>query len=102
MLPAALLPILEALSGDPAVHTGRALKTEGLMVGGKLFAFVMDEHLVLKLPVAEVDALMAATGAHRLSRGGSPMKEWVCLPPASQDLWLAKAAEAKAFVQSLR
>lgn len=101
MLPAALLPLLEALSADPAVHTGRALKTEGLMVGGKLFAFMMDEHLVLKLPAAEVDALIAAVGAHRLSRGGLPMKEWVCLPPASHEMWLTKATDAKAFVQSL-
>ncbi|MCA1935298.1 hypothetical protein [Asticcacaulis sp.] len=101
MLAAALVPLYEALSTDPAVHTGRALKTEGLMVGGKLFAFLMDDYLVLKLPVAEVNALIAATGAHHLSRGGKPMKEWVCLPPASRDLWLTKAVEAKAFVQSL-
>jgi len=100
-LPQPLWPLFEALKSDPEVHSGRALKTEGLMVGGKLFAFLMDDHLVLKLPAAEVDALIASIGAHPLSRGGRPMKEWVRLPPGSETLWLSKATQAKAFVQSL-
>ena len=98
VLPPELEPIFDALKADPAVHVGKALKSPGLMVAGKLFAFLMNDHLVLKLPAPEVDALITTLGAHRLSRAGKAIKEWVCLSADHRALWPEHVTRAKQFV----
>ncbi len=56
--------------------------------------------LVLKLPAARVDALIAAGRGVRFDPGhGRVMKEWVALAGSGDDEdWLALAREARAFV----
>jgi len=91
---------LEArLSHLPGIHTGKALQSMGLMVGGKLFAFIKDGHLVLKLPATQIDILIEAHDAVRFDGNrGKPMKEWVVMPPSSSVLWPALAEDAFRFV----
>jgi hypothetical protein len=87
------------LSHLPGLHTGKALQNMGLMVGGKLFAFLKEDRLVLKLPASQIDILIEAHGAVRFDRNqGKPLKEWVVMPPQSSDIWPALAEDAHRFV----
>jgi hypothetical protein len=59
--------------------------------------------LVVKLPKARVDALVAAGEGRRFDPGhGRLMKEWLSLEPVSELEWLPLAREAMAFVASKR
>jgi hypothetical protein len=54
--------------------------------------------LVVKLPRARVDALVAAGEGVRFDANkGTPMKEWLALDPASTLDWADVAREAMAF-----
>ncbi len=87
------------LSHLPGLQPGKALQNTGLMAGGKLFAFLKDGHLVLKLPAKQIDILIEAHGAVRFDRNqGRPLKEWVVIPPSSADIWPALAEDAFSFV----
>lgn len=89
------------LSHLPGFHTGKALQNMGLMVGGKLFAFIKDGHLVLKLPAKQIDVLIEAHNAVRFDRSqGKPLKEWVVMPPPSSDIWPVLAEDAYRFVSA--
>jgi hypothetical protein len=71
-----------------------------LRVNGRIFAMLVDDDLVLKLPRARVAALLAAGEAGPFDGGkGKPMQEWLRLPPTRQDQWLPLAEEALAFVR---
>lgn len=65
---------------------------------GRFFAFVAHGALVLKLPAARVDELVAA-GARRFDAGkGRPMREWVETWPVDEPECAALVEEARAFV----
>jgi hypothetical protein len=89
----------EHLSDLPDIHTGKALQNTGLMVGGKLFAFLKDGRLILKLPARQIDGLIESHNAVRFDRGqGKPLKEWVVLPESAAADWAMLARDAHAFV----
>ena len=72
-----------------------------LKIGGKIFAMLVREKLVVKLPRARVDALVASGDGARFDAGkGKPMAEWFALSPSSTKRWRALADEAMAFVTS--
>jgi TfoX/Sxy family transcriptional regulator of competence genes len=95
--------VVEALLGEDGV-TCRSMERRGfgsteLKVGEKIFAMLSKGRLVVKLPRARVDALVAAGMGERFDPGhGRLMKEWVAIAPASQEEWLPLAREALAFV----
>ncbi len=73
-----------------------------LKVNDKVFAFVSRGRLVVKLPRARVDALVAAGEADRFDPGhGRLMKEWLALKPKSELGWLPLAREALEFVAGM-
>lgn len=88
---------------DPAVDLGRSFSTEALTVGGKIFAFVKGDRLVVKLPRPRVEALVSAGRAVPFEAGGRTMREWaaVRLPEAGDDAWPALASEARAYVAAV-
>jgi hypothetical protein len=91
--------LASALLDAPGVtlSESRGFSRDSLMVGGKLFAAVRGEVLLLKLPAERVAALIASgEGAPFDANKGKPMKEWV-LAKMSAD-WDALAREAAAFV----
>ncbi|HWU48915.1 MAG TPA: hypothetical protein VN042_03490 [Asticcacaulis sp.] len=99
MLTPDLAELMSAVAGLPGVTLGKALHQPGLMADGKLFAFPYHGGLVLKLPAARIDALIASHEAHRFERGqGRPMREWIVLPAASRIDWPALTREAYSFV----
>jgi hypothetical protein len=94
----AFAEVTRAFAADPEVSFGRLFASDGLKVGGKIFAMLVRGNLVVKLPKARVDALLAAGKAERFDPGhGRLMKEWAVILPGAGD-WLALAREARAFV----
>lgn len=85
---------------DPFQHAAkRAFGSNGLKVNGRIFAMPSQDTLVLKLPKARVDALVAAGVGVRFDPGhGRVMKEWIALG-APTARWLPLAREARDFVK---
>lgn len=93
--------LVEALVAEPdvALSARRGFGEGTLQVRGGIFAMLTRGRLVVKLPRARVDALVAAGEGQRFDPGhGRVMKEWLALDPASQLEWLPLAREARAFV----
>jgi TfoX/Sxy family transcriptional regulator of competence genes len=90
--------VVDAFTGDGDVSGGRMFASYGLKVNGKFFAFAKDGAMVVKLPRARVDELIAAGRGQIFTRGdrGVPMKEWIALSPGSD--WISLAQEARRFV----
>ena len=71
----------------------------GLRVQNKIFAMLVKDRLVLKLPKARVNSLTASGDGEPFESGpGRVMKEWLTLAPTSQHEWLDLAKEAMEFV----
>lgn len=83
-----------------ATQSGTGFGANGLKVHGKNFTLFVRGKLVLKLPKARVDAIVAAGEGERFDprKNGQQMKEWVVLGPMLDADWLALAREAHAFV----
>lgn len=97
--------LVEAMLADPAVtlSTRRGFGEGTLQVAGRIFAMLASDRLVVKLPRARVDALVASGDGERFDPGhGRLMKEWLSLSPDSTVDWPTLAREGQAFVASRR
>lgn len=97
--------LVEELLNHPGVtppSEGKAFGSSGLKIHNKIFAMLVRGRLVVKLPKARVDALVASGDGERFDprQDGRLMKEWVILEPTSEEDWLALAKEALEFVSS--
>jgi hypothetical protein len=100
--------VVEELLGTPGVtppEDGPGRKGFGslaLKIHNKIFAMLVRERLVVKLPQRRVDALIAAGEGERFDpkKNGQLMKEWIVIEPASKVEWLALAKEAMEYVAS--
>lgn len=93
--------LVEALIGRPGVAlAGGMMRASGqLRVNNRIFAMLVVDRLVVKLPKKRVDALVAAGAGVRFEPGpGRVMKEWLSLGVDSAEDWLALAEEALEFV----
>lgn len=84
----------EASTAAPAQRFGDG----ALKVDGRIYAALSHGRLLLKLPAARVEALLAAGQGERFRSGGRVMKAWVTVGPEHGEEWLALAREARAFV----
>ncbi len=82
----------------PEVSLGRALQNEVLKVDDKIFAFVREDHLVVKLPATQATGLVDAGDAAPFESGGRVMKEWVAVPPAPRECWRQLLGDALSYV----
>jgi TfoX/Sxy family transcriptional regulator of competence genes len=90
------------LEEDPSLGQGRMFNAVGLKTGGKFFAMVVKDELVVKLPAARIDELITDGEARRFDPGhGRLMKEWATLRPADEKSCRAYTVEARDFVASL-
>jgi TfoX/Sxy family transcriptional regulator of competence genes len=90
------------LEEDPSLGQGRMFNAVGLKTGGKFFAMVVKDELVVKLPAERIDELIAEGEGRRFDPGhGRLMKEWATLRPADEESCRAYAIEARDFVGSL-
>ncbi len=68
---------------------------------GRIFAMLVRGRLVVKLPMARVDDLVAAGEGTRFDANkGTPMREWLRLAPDSGLAWPPLAREALDFARS--
>ena len=94
--------LVDELVGSPGVTPpaeGSGFGASALKVDGRIFAMLVGDALVLKLPKSRVDALVTAGEGGPFDAGkGRPMREWVTLAPDAD--WTALAREARAFVSA--
>ena len=77
---------------------GRRFGSQALRRSGRIFAMLSDGCLVVKLPRARVDELVASGDGVRYDAGkGTPMKEWFMLRAESGLSWSDLAREALTF-----
>lgn len=98
--------IVQALADAPDVAVPESIpgarrfgSAAQLRVKNKIFAMLVNDRLVVKLPRQRVDALTTIDDAERFDPGhGRVMKEWLSVAPEAQADWLLLAREAMAFV----
>ena len=89
-----------ALLSDPSISEKKMFGTTALFVGGKVFMFPWKHTLVVKIPAARVDELIASGHAELFDPGhGRTSKTWASVFASAHDLWPQLAHEARAFVQ---
>ena len=96
--------LAESLLGEPGVERGSGFgAVAGLRVRRKIFAMLCRGELVVKLPSARVDELVASGTAARFDArlDGRLMKEWASVPVERREEWEGLAAEARDFVASI-
>jgi uncharacterized protein YndB with AHSA1/START domain len=101
--------LFDALAAEqlrlPGVRMGRAMRKDVLQVGGKTFAFVTRDRLVVKLPAEVAAAMVSAGEAVPFESGGRPTREWVKVPVPT--LWSGRqrcrelVANARRYVETL-
>jgi len=95
-------PIAEGYLTREGVDMGRMFSTEGLRVRGKVFACVTSRgELMLKLPAARIDGLVAAGTAERVVMRERAMREWVAVDVAHATDWAPLVGEAFAFLDEI-
>lgn len=101
--------VVEELLNHPGItppsdeaQSKKKFGASGLKIHDKIFAMLVRGQLVVKLPKARVDALVASSDGERFDprRDGRVMKEWIVIDPASEVEWLPLAREAMEFVAS--
>jgi TfoX/Sxy family transcriptional regulator of competence genes len=91
--------LLDTSTADVGIAGKKGFGSDSLTIGGKIFAMLVKDRLVVKLPRQRVDALVTSGDGEHFDPGhGRAMKEWLSLAPMSQKDWLALAREAMAFV----
>jgi hypothetical protein len=86
---------------EQGVALRRALRKQNLAVHGKVFAFLQDGRLVVKLPAARVAAMVASGEARPFRSGSRTMREWITVePPAApdDDAWRLLADQSRRYV----
>ena len=83
-------------SKDSSQRTG--FGSSALKVDNKIFAMLVKDWLVVKLPQHRVDALVTIGDGERYDPGGGRlMREWVTVTSESEEEWLALARDALGF-----
>ena len=93
--------IASRLLAEPGTDDHRAILNPCLRVDGRIFAMLVREELVVKLPPERCAELVAEGAARPFDRRpGGPDRGWVTVDDLEVDRWPALAAEALAYVRS--
>ena len=83
----------------PGIGTKKMLREVGLCgPAGKVFASLLGDRLMVKLPAGRVQELIADGAGQPMTTGRGPMREWVTAGPELADTWPDLVAEAHGFV----
>jgi TfoX/Sxy family transcriptional regulator of competence genes len=93
-------PVVAAFANDPHVSQKRMFSSSNVLnVSGKIFAMLVKDKLVVKLPKGKVDELVRTGKGEYFDPGhGRLMKEWVAVG-AGKASWVTLAKEAYRFVK---
>ena len=93
--------IADRLLGEPGVSEGTGFGTSpGLRVDGRIFAMLVRDEFVVKLPARRCADLVSVGTARPFDRGqGRPLKEWIVVGDDVESEWMALAQEALTFVR---
>jgi TfoX/Sxy family transcriptional regulator of competence genes len=81
----------------------RAFGSTSLKTDGKIFAMLVKDRLVVKLPAARVGELVGEGIGEPFDPGhGRIQKEWLSVSGADPDQWRTLATESEAFVAKRR
>ena len=81
---------------------GTGFGSSALRVDGRIFAMLVRDDLVVKLPAARVNHLVeTGHGTNFDANKGKPMKQWLVLDSGSDYSWVDLATEALAFVRGV-
>ncbi|MEV0564545.1 hypothetical protein [Dactylosporangium sp. NPDC050588] len=100
--------LADELSTEPGVTLpgatgGTGFGAAALRVNNKIFAMLVQDRLVLKLPRPRVDALVSAGQGDRWDANkGRPMREWLTVSATTGEPWESLAREALTFVAAGR
>jgi hypothetical protein len=84
---------------DQSKGARRSFGSTSLKANGRIFAMLVKDRLVVKLPTTRVDELIEQGTGDRFDPGhGRPQKEWLSVSSGSPEDWLSLATEAEAFV----
>ena len=97
--------IVKPMMNDSAITPTRMFGSRGLKVNGKVFVILVKGKLVVKLPKARVDTLIAEKKGSSFSHifapaRWRPMKEWVAIAQSTQRELMSLIKEAHEFVSS--
>jgi hypothetical protein len=85
--------------GDATEGARRSFGATALKANGRIFAMLVQDRLVVKLPAARVDKLVGQRAGDRFDPGhGRLQKQWLSVRSDQPVDWLALASEAEAFV----
>jgi TfoX/Sxy family transcriptional regulator of competence genes len=88
-----------ALLGDASITQKKMFGTMALCVGGKVFMFPWRGALVVKIPAAQVDELIAAGHAELFDPGhGRTSATWAAVFADASEQWPHLAEQARSFV----
>ena len=98
--------VAEMLATSPATYGAahsdgpkRAFGATSLKTNGKIFAMLVHDRLVVKLPAARVEALIEEGSGRRFDPGhGRIQREWLDVESDAYETWVALATESEAFV----
>lgn len=94
--------LARTLADRPGVELAAGRRGFGrgtLQVGGRIFAMISHDRLVLKLPRKQVAELIATGAGSPFDAGkGRPLAEWLALGEADDTRWHDLAREAADFV----
>jgi hypothetical protein len=98
--------VAEMLATGSATHGAaasdgpkRAFGATSLKTNGKIFAMLVHDRLVVKLPAGRVEALVEdGRGRHFDPGHGRIQREWLDLDSDEFDTWVALATESESFV----
>ena len=98
--------LVEAFAGRPGVTAPgeqgrrRGFGSSALKVNGSIFAMLVNEHVVVKLPGRRVEELLGSGAGEPFSGGrGTPMREWVIVTSTDDRIRLDLVEEAFSFVR---
>ncbi|WP_205787245.1 hypothetical protein [Specibacter cremeus] len=92
-----------AVPGVTPPGAGTGFGKSALRINGRIFAMLVRDRLVVKLPAARVDAMIGSGDGERFDANkGTPMREWLSLSGDSGASWRELVAEALEFVRGSR
>ncbi len=90
--PAAVTRLERVTEGRPDLRRGKMFGCEAVFRGKRAVVAVFGDALVLTLPDAQVEALVATPGYQRFMPGGRVMRGWVMLDPRRADALLPQGS----------